>query len=234
MKSRFLLSHALAVMIFLPCANVAAQQMKYAALSEEHPMQIDTSAGEIRLVADLHPDAFSGWLKFTSNYHALVWRKGRAAGSSLLSAYVDDRKVLHALEALGAQPGNNLTLAAWDERKNPNRPEPDQRIEGSPVDMLVWWQGLEAPLPIDSLLHDPGGRGIDLRFGGNERFIPKWKSGCIVCLYSCPGSKIGNHAYSVRDYVEGATHFEVNKRVAPEHKTRAVVIFRVKKRRVPE
>jgi len=197
-------------------------------LSKKHPLVVDTAAREIRVFADLQPGAFSGFFKITPNYHALVWKKGKAAREALLAAYADDRAFYDAMRQLGAIPGNNLTTAAWNDRNDPHSSAPDTRIEGTPVEMLVWWPGLAAPLPIDSLLIDPGGRGIDLRFGGNLALIPEWKSGCIVCLYSCPGSKVGNHAYTIRDYARGTTHFEVNKRIVPKKKTRAMVIFRLK------
>ena len=53
----------------------------------------------------------------------------------------------------------------------------------------------------------PGGRGLDLRLAGNRANIPKWKSGCVICLYSCPGSKIGNARYTARDWARKVTRF---------------------------
>ncbi|RMD94439.1 MAG: hypothetical protein D6814_14525 [Calditrichaeota bacterium] len=196
-------------------------------LDKKHPMQIDKAAKEIRILAEFQPGAFSGFLKWTPNYHAVVWKKGKAAREALFAAYIDDLSFYDALQEIGAVPGNNLTQATWDERKNPKSHAPDTRIAGTPVELWVWWPRLTRPIPFDSLLLDPGGRGLDLRFGGNKALIPKWKSGCIVCLYSCPGSKVGNHAYTVRDYVKGTTHFQVNKKIAPRKKTTAVLIFRL-------
>ncbi len=48
-----------------------------------------------------------------------------------------------------------------------------------------------------------------MRFGGHWANLPEWHSGCVVCLYSCPGSKVGNATYTVRDWVEGTTSFRV-------------------------
>lgn len=66
-----------------------------------------------------------------------------------------------------------------------------------------------------------------MRFGGNRRNIPEWESGCIVCLYSCPGSKVGNARYTVRDYEDGVTRFRVRAGALPRDDTRVGVILRL-------
>ncbi|MEJ2716755.1 MAG: hypothetical protein P8182_06385, partial [Deltaproteobacteria bacterium] len=86
------------------------------------------------------------------------------------------------------------------------------------------------PLPLEKLVKDPGGKGVDLRFGGQKALIPVWKSGCIVCLQSCPGGKISNHAYTIRDYVEGRATFTVDESRVPKGKRKAVVIIRLRDR----
>ena len=77
------------------------------------------------------------------------------------------------------------------------------------------------------MLEDPSGRGFDMRFGGHRDNIPRWHSGCVVCLYSCPGSKIGNAAYTVRDFVLGTTHFSVWEGVLPPDGTEITVRVRL-------
>ncbi len=86
-------------------------------------------------------------------------------------------------------------------------------------------------LPLEQVLGDSAGRGLEFRFGGNEVNIPKWKSGCIVCLYSCPGSKIGNARYTVRDYAKKTTSFRVRPGVLPADGTRVGVILRIESAR---
>lgn len=161
-------------------------------------------------------------------YHLIVWKDGRAATAALLRAEVTDAEVLDALERLGARPGNALGMAVWDERKDPDSRAPDQIIQGPPVEILVKVPGRKAPLTLGQILEDPGGRGFDMRFGGHRANIPKWKSGCVVCLYSCPGSKIGNARYTVRDYVKGTTRFRVRPGALPEDGTRVTVIMRLR------
>ena len=162
-------------------------------------------------------------------YHLIVWKDGGAAVAALFRAEVSDTQVLDALERLGAQPGNALGMATWEERKDPSSKAPDQVIQGPPVEVLVRVPGRPALVPLDQILEDPGRRGFDMRFGGHRANIPKWKSGCIVCLYSCPGSKVGNARYTVRDWVKGTTRFRVRKDAPlPEDGGRVGIVFRLK------
>ena len=181
---------------------------------------------EIEFTAVLNAKSFdSGWTM--PGYHAVVWKGGRMAGAALLQAEVSDREVLRALERLGAKPGNNLPMESWEERKNPKNPAPDRPIAGPGVEVLLRLPGRRDLVPLASVLQDSAGRGGAMRFGGNEANIPKWKSGCIVCLYSCPGSKVGNAKYTVRDYAGNATRFRVRPETLPPDGTRVGVVLRL-------
>ncbi len=160
-------------------------------------------------------------------YHALVWKGGRARHAALFVTEIPDAEVLAALESIGARPGNNLPMAAWDDRRNPSDPAPDTVVAGTPVEMLVRLPGKADPVPLADLLEDSAGRGIALRVGGNAANIPKWKSGCVVCLYSCPGSKVGNARYTVRDYEKGVTHFRTRPGALPPDGTTVGVVVRL-------
>ena len=182
---------------------------------------------EIEFAATVHAKAFDGW--FMPGYHAIVWKGGQSAHAALLESDASDTEVLDALEALGARPGDNVPMEAWDERRNPKNPAPDTVIAGPAVEVLLRLPGRANLIPLASVLEDSAGRGLDLKFGGHRGNIPKWKSGCLVCLYSCPGSKVGNARYTVRDYANGVTRFRVRKGALPEDGTRIGVIFRVER-----
>jgi len=164
-------------------------------------------------------------------YHAIVWRDGTAAHAALFRADVTDVQVLDALEALGAKPGDALGMATWEERKDPRSPAPDQVIAGPPVEVLVRLPGKPQLVPLADLLEDrdrgPARGGLALRLGGHRANIPKWHSGCIVCLYSCPGSKIGNARYTVRDYVNDETRFRARTELLPPDGTRVGIVVRL-------
>ena len=160
-------------------------------------------------------------------YHAVVWKDGSAARFGLLVSDVSDVDVLDALERLGARPGNNLSMDAWDERKDPKVTAPDTVVAGPGVEVLLRLPGQPGLMPLASVLEDPGGRGVAMRVAGNRANSQKWMSGCIACLYSCPGSKVGNAKYTVRDYVKEATKFRVREDLLPADGTRIGVVFRL-------
>ncbi len=225
-----LFSTVMQIVLLTVAPSIAlSQDARPFALDYSRPLHIDPKAGEVRVVAELQPERFAGgWLPSTPSYHAVVWKGGGAASESLFVSPVSDAAFYDAMMAIRAVPGNNLTMAAWKDRKDPASTAPDQRVDGTPVDVLVWWEGLTEPVPLKDLLLDSAGRGIDMRFGGNKALIPEWHSGCIACLYSCPGGKVSNHAYTIRDYVKGTTKFTVNWSKVPKGMRQALVIFRKK------
>ena len=178
----------------------------------------EVTAADDRVVefqATVSTGAFDGDFEM-AGYHFIVWANGRASDRALFRAHVSDVEVLDALEGLGGVPGNAVGIEAWDERDDRESAAADTVIEGPRVSITVTAMGSNEPLTLDDILIDPGGRGFDMRFGGHRENIPKWLSGCVVCLYSCPGSKIGNAAYTVRDHVDETTHFGVRPGVLPE------------------
>jgi len=167
-----------------------------------------------------------------AGYHLIVWDQGGAADHSLFVASVSDVQVLDALENLGARPGNALTIDSWDERNEPDTEAPDRVIEGPRVHIeIILTDG--TVLALTDFLTDEGGRGFDMRLGGHRDNIPEWHSGCVVCLYSCPGSKVGNASYTVRDFVAGEAHFQVNENILPLERTEVAVRFRLESETVP-
>ena len=197
-------------------------------LCQNQPLVTDKEKREVRILAQMQPAAFSDPEGGMPGYHLIVYRGGNAWRNALFISYVDDVTLHDALVSIGAVPGNNLTEAVWEERHNPDSSAPDRRIKGTPIEILVCWPKLKKPIPIEDILNDPGGQGLSFRFGGNKAIIPVWKSGCITCLYSCPGSKVGNESYTVRDYVRNATRFTLKEKAAPKKTTPAMLIFRIK------
>src|SRR5438128_5774370 len=108
---------------------------------------------EIEFTATVNAKAFdSGWLM--PGYHAVVWKDGRMAHAALLRAGVTDRQVLAALEGLGAKPGENLPMEAWEERKNPRNPAADTVIAGPMVEVLLRLPGRRDLVALASVLEE--------------------------------------------------------------------------------
>ena len=185
----------------------------------------EISAHEISFPAVINQDGFENGSM--PGYHAIVFKGGRSAASSLFIAGVTDVQVLDALESLGAKPGPTLSMETWDARDEPGNPAAETVIHGPPVEILVLAPGADTARPLSSLLMDDAGRGLQMRLGGNRQNISVWHSGCVACLYSCPGSKIGNAAYTVRDWVNGTTHFTVKPGSLPADGSRVEIILRL-------
>ncbi len=181
---------------------------------------------EIEFTAVVNAKAFDSG-RAMPGYHAIVWSGGRMAHAGLLQADVSDAQILDAFKSLEARPGDNLPMEVWEERKNPKDPAADTVIAGPAVQVLLRLPARADLVPLASVLEDSGGRGLEMRFGGNAVNIPKWKSGCIVCLYSCPGSKIGNARYTVRDYTKDVTRFRAKPEALPPDGTRIGVVLRL-------
>jgi hypothetical protein len=190
-------------------------------------LAVDRAHGEVRFTATVQPDAMSRRFgNGVEGHHAIVWRGGRARHRALFVSDASDHDVRLALDSLGAKRGENLTEDSWNARSDPHNPEPDKRVAGTPVDIFVEWNGSRAALA--DLLAERGRTqpALDFRYGGNERFQKDFHSGCIVCLYSCPGGAIGNHAHPIRDYVrDGVVYTSLPQRLPPSG-TKVTIILK--------
>lgn len=219
----FLLSSAL-----LAAVCVAARK---AAPERSGEIVIDAERREIRFGAVLQADAMTRPFG-VEGHHAIVSRHGRASLWSLFKADPDDLAVRRALERLGAQAGENLAAETWTKREDPSDVRPSLRVEGSEVEVLVSW-GRRAPVALATLLADRRSvpTRLDFRYGGNERHRSEFRSGCIVCLYSCPGGAIGNRNETIRDWVEEGAVFASKKSVLPRNGSRVTITLRLKEKK---
>jgi hypothetical protein len=164
----------------------------------------------------------------TKNWHGIVWEGGRTKKSDILFvSYTNDLSVYNALIQLGATPGNNLSAKTWEMRGNRSHPEPNKKVEGTLLAVSVSWEGAPRNYALSDLIKDPGGKGLSLKFGGNKDMIPIWKSGCIICLYSCPGGKISNAAYTANDYMFNTTHFSAKEGLLPPDGTEVIITISI-------
>lgn len=134
---------------------------------------------------------------FQPGHHSVVSKYGVSRFGALLLAEVSDLEVRRALESLGAEPGDNLVPESWTKRNDPAATAPDIRVEGSRVEVFVEAGGKRYRL--DELIRSTPESDLDLRYGGNEAWRSRFRSGCIVCNYSCPGGAVGNHTLTIRD-----------------------------------
>lgn len=169
-------------------------------------LDMDGSTRTVQIEAVAQPAAFEASLPPDHQYHALVYAGGASSDRSLFVTSVPDTTLARLFRDLGAEDGGGVPMAAWNLRWVPLVPQPDARVRGTRMTVMVSWEG-RPPVPLESLLQDPGGRGVEFRFGGNEDQNHHWHSGCILCLYSCPGGVISNAAYTIRDHQRSRTRF---------------------------
>jgi hypothetical protein len=192
---------------------------------EHDSIIVDKNNTSVSIAAIFHPSHFNrnGGLK---QHHFIVWEKGKAARNALFTTFAPDSAVYNALISIGAIAGNNLTQATWDKRNNPSSPEPDKKTEGSAISIGISFQNnTYTPAMI---LIDNNKKQYDFRFAGNYALIPIWKSGCVACLQSCPGGKIGNRTYSIRDLVNQIPRFSVVPGTGIKEGDTVIIVFSVK------
>ena len=133
---------------------------------------------------------------------------------------------MSAMQQLGEKPGNNLKLESWSKRDDPQSTAPDIKAAGPLVSIEVKWPDMDTPTKIHQLFADGKKEDFVFRFAGNESFIEAWNSGCITCLYSCPGGKIVNSSYTIRDYTKQKDRFlKLTNGLQPSG-TRVTLVFR--------
>ena len=200
--------------------------MLAAALLLATTLTVDKPHHEVRFGAVVQPEAMARMFG-VKGHHAIVWKGGKASKYALFSADPSDHDVRVALDSLGAKRGENLTPDSWNKREDRSSTEPDKRVEGTPIDVFVEWRG-QPRLPLAALLEEKGHASplLDFRYGGNERFQSEFQSGCIVCLYSCPGGAVGNHAHPIRDYVRDGVVYTSRPNRLPPAGSRVTIILK--------
>ena len=181
--------------------------------------------GEVHFTATVQPEAMSRPFG-VQGHHAIVWKGGKSKRWALFVADASDHDVRVALDSLGAHRGENLTEDSWNARDDAKSHEPDKRVEGTPIDVFVQWN--RSRIALSQLLAEKNRVAplLDFRYGGNERWQKDFKSGCIVCLYSCPGGAVGNHAHPIRDYVrDGVVYTSLVSKLPPSG-TKVTIILK--------
>ncbi|MBI1390134.1 MAG: hypothetical protein GC154_16960 [bacterium] len=162
----------------------------------------------------LYPQRYNHRADRAGGHHFIVWSGGGNAAKALIETPVPDTDILAALESIGAVPGNNLQKKTWTERTHPDSPEPDMRVEGSPIHIFIEWNGVRRPA--HEIFKDEPAAEFDIRVGGHADLIPVWKSGCVTCLFSCPGGRTSNHAFTIRDQAFNRKTFRAREDLPPD------------------
>ncbi len=172
-------------------------------LGSSSMVQVDRERRTITLTAEARPSAFLASTDPDDRYHALVSRSGGAMAKSLMVTDAEDQQIALALRSLGAEDAGGVPMSAWNRRAIPFVPGPGSRVAGTRVEVLITWEGADRSYTLGELLGEEGATGVEIRFGGNEEHDHHWPSGCIICLYSCPGGVLSNALKTIRDHSRG-------------------------------
>lgn len=205
--------------------------------SPTSPLVVVPPAKEVRLYGTIYPSRFNTAQGEEARYHLLVWQGGTSP-DALIETPADDLAFHDALVTLGGAPGENMTMAAWQQRYERTSPASHARVTGSPFEIWIAWTGNPAGIPVarafrSSVTPAEGSQGLFAwRFGGNRarwfnRFPFAPRPGCLVCLYSCPSGKVSNAALSIHDYVTLPGRFSANQEELPPDGTPVIVIVRL-------
>ncbi len=219
-----------------PSRQAAAQPTSAA------PLVVSADTKAVQVFGLIYPARFNTAQGDEAHYHLLVWQGGSST-NALIETPADDLALYDALVTLGAQPGDNLTMAAWNQRHNTGSAAPLEKVTGSALDVRLSWESSPTGISIDQAFRQSAIRfGLDLplatqsaiewHFGGNrDRWFNRAplapRPGCLACLYSCPSGKVSNGALSIHDYVTAPSRFTADTDILPPDGTPVVVTFRV-------
>ena len=196
---------------------------------------IVAEAKEVHIFGIIYPTRFNTAAGDEARYHLLVWHGGTSK-AALIETPVDDLAFHKALVFLGARPGDNLTMASWNTRHDPESAAPREKVLGSALNVRITWGRNPRGLAVDQAFRQSANSDlqsmIEWHFGGNAapwlNRVPRVpRPGCLACLYSCPSGKVSNGALNIHDYVTAPSRFLAKSELLPPDGTPVVVTFRV-------
>lgn len=186
---------------------------EYDGLSRTNPIRIDTQTGTVTILAQVN-----GRFLNEDTRHGIVFEGGSNGDKSILTGLVDPKTFHDALLKINAKPGNNMT---FDNKEATH-------VTGSKLEIMINWAGADRPYSIDETIIDSNSKKFDMHFGGNLQAAEDKKSGCLVCLDSCPVGIVSNAAYTYGAVEKRSeVKFIGNKSILPPDATLVTVTFRV-------
>lgn len=184
-------------------------------LTKDNPLKVDKEKGTVTILAQVNGKFFT-----QPTRHGAVFIDGSNGEKAVFRGLVDAETFYNALLEIGAQPGNNMTM---DNKETTH-------VEGDRLKVTVNWEGAEREYDINEVIKDSNGNPIDIRFGGNLEAARDKKTGCLICLDSCPVGITSNATYTY-GAVEGRKEVEFfgNQDVLPEDGTLVTLTFAVQK-----
>ncbi len=187
--------------------------MEYDGLSTSQPLRVDANNHTVTMLVQIN-----GRFLTDDTRHGIVFKEGSNGHKSLFMGYATPKAFYEALKQAGATPGENMTM---DNKEATH-------VAGSKLDISVNWQGATKTYSFDEVIVDSNSKKLDMRFGGNLAAAEEKKTGCLVCLDSCPVGIVSNATYTYGAVEKrGEVKFKGNASVLPPDNTLATVTFKV-------
>ena len=123
---------------------------------------------------------------YNTTRHFAVFFKGSNGDKAIFRSFVDPQSFYDSLKKIGASAGENMTL----ENKEKTH------VQGDRLEITITWKDAKRIYNINEIVRDSNGNAIDMHFGGNLKRAVKIKTGCLLCLDSCPVGIGSNATYT--------------------------------------
>ena len=180
------------------------------------PVIIDADKKEVIIEAIVNGKYFTN----PSRHHGIVFEGGKYGDRAVLIGLSDEREVYQALIDIGAVAGNNLKLEEYT--------KVSKNVDGQKLDVFVTWDGLGKEIPFAEIIKSDDVRDMDIRFGGNFEAAKENRTGCILCLDSCPIAITSDAAYATAELDSKKIDKFIREDVLPKDGEKVSVIFRIK------
>lgn len=178
------------------------------------PVVIDKDNKEVIIEATVNGKYFNT----PSRHHGIVFKGGKYGDRAVLVGLADEREFYQALKDIGCVEGTNLTMEDMKLSK---------AVKGEPLDVFVTWDGLDKEVPFSEVIKSSEERPIDVRFGGNFEAAKSNRTGCILCLDSCPIAITSDAAFATAELDSKKIDKYIREDVLPADGSKVYVIFRI-------
>ncbi len=150
-------------------------------LTEGNPIKVNKEAGTVTMLAQVN-----GKYLYEPTRHAAVFQGGSNGEKAIFRGLAEPENLYNSLMEIGVKPGNNMTM---DNKETTH-------VQGDKFMITVSWQGAGKDYKLDEVINDSNDNPIIIRFGGNIETARDKKTGCLICLDSCPVGITSNAAYT--------------------------------------
>ena len=184
-------------------------------LTKEKPILVGEKEKSVSVLAQVNGKYF-----YQATRHGVVFSGGSNGEKSVFRSYATHQDFYDALMKLGLKAGNNMT------KENAEK----TFVQGDLLEVTVAWEGAPKEYALDEVITDSNKKPFQIRFGGNLKNALQFKTGCLLCLDSCPVGITSNANYTM-GAVEKRSEviFKGNDKILPPDGSLVVINVRVKK-----